>query len=421
MYSTTLLALAVAGLAGQAIAGPHHGLQHLHQKKALVTEKTTVTDWVTVTVTLDETSTSTSTSASLKTFYTVTRKYRPQPSFQHPSHSTALSTSLSTSQSTSESTSSSAVPPPAPTTTAIPQVTSTSAVPEQNTPPTVAAVPSSSSAPEVVNSPSPTPPVPSSTSQAAPQASSPTSQEGNGSGSTGSGVASKRGLVYNNPQLLTRFLNSGTKVSWAYNWGQYDDSGTNLEFCPMLWGLKLDFAQTWPGNAQKAIDAGSKCLLSFNEPDLGEQANLSPQVAAQKHIELMNPFKGKALIGSPAITNSGAANQGIDWLTQWFKACGGNCAVDFVNIHIYGVDTTTFLTHLRNVHAAFNLPVWITEFAFNGSDDQINTQLETVIGQIETNPTYSFVDRYSYFMVSDGVLVSGNSISTYGNTFAYGA
>ncbi len=189
----------------------------------------------------------------------------------------------------------------------------------------------------------------------------------------------------------------------------------------MLWGLKLDFAQTWPGNAQKAINAGSKCLFSFNEPDLGSQANLSPQLAAQKHIELMNPFSGKALIGAPAITNSGATGQGISWLKQFFDSCGGKCAVDFVNIHIYGVDTTTFLTHLRNVHDAFNKPVWITEFAFDGSDDQINAQLKTVINEIETNPTYSFVQRYSYFMVGDGHLVKGNSVSSYGNTFAYGA
>jgi hypothetical protein len=262
----------------------------------------------------------------------------------------------------------------------------------------------------------------SSTAQAA--AATPAAQEGNGSGQTGGTTttgSAKRGLAYNNPQLLARFLNSGTKVSWAYNWGQYDDSGTSLEFCPMLWGLKLDFAQTWPANAQKAIDGGSKCLFSFNEPDLGAQANLSPQVAAQKHIELMNPFAGKALIGSPAITNSGAANQGIDWLKQFFAACAGKCQVDFVNVHIYGVDTTTFLTHLRNVNAAFGKPVWITEFAFDGSDDQINTQLETVIDQIENNPTYSFVDRYSYFMAADGHLVQGNSLSVYGNTFAYGA
>jgi hypothetical protein len=231
----------------------------------------------------------------------------------------------------------------------------------------------------------------------------------------------KRGLAYNNPSLLQAFLNSGTKVSWTYNWGQYDDSGTDLEFCPMMWGLKLDFAETWPANAQKAIDAGSKCLFSFNEPDLGAQANLSPSVAAAKHIELMNPFSGKARIGAPAITNSGAEGQGISWLQQFFTACAGQCAVDFVNIHIYGVDTNTFLAHLRNVYATFNKPVWITEFAFDGSDDQINAQLETVIDQIENNATYSFVERYSYFMVQDGTMVKGNTLSTYGQTFAYGA
>jgi hypothetical protein len=95
--------------------------------------------------------------------------------------------------------------------------------------------------------------------------------------------------------------------------------------------------------------------------------------------------------------------------------------VDFLNIHIYGVDTNTFLTHLRDVHTAFNMPVWITEFAFDGSDDEINAQLETVIDQIETNATYSFVERYSYFMVQDGTMVKGNTPSVYGNTFAYGA
>lgn len=419
MYSKTLVALAAASLVGQAIAGPHHhGLQHAHQKKALVTELVTVTDWVTVTITEGETST------SARTFYSHSRKYKSRP--------TLKSSSESTSQSTSESIASSAPAPPAPTPadpTTI--VAVTTAAPEQNTPPAAEAVPVSSNVAEVVNTPAPAPPAPSTTAQ--PTTPPAPAQEGNGSSQSGgsnnnnggssgnTGGSAKRGLAYNNPQLLSRFLSSGTKVSWAYNWGQYDDSGTNLEFCPMLWGLKLDFAQTWPGNAQKAIDAGSKCLFSFNEPDLDAQANLSPQVAAQKHIELMNPFSGKALIGSPAITNSGASNQGIGWLKQWFDACGDKCAVDFVNIHIYGVDTNTFLAHLRNVHAAFNKPVWITEFAFDGSDDEINSQLEVVIDQIEHNATYSFVDRYSYFMVSDGHLVKGNSVSTYGNTFAFGA
>lgn len=95
--------------------------------------------------------------------------------------------------------------------------------------------------------------------------------------------------------------------------------------------------------------------------------------------------------------------------------------MDFVNIHIYGVDTNTFLAHLLKANEMFKKPVWITEFAFGGSEEEIDSQLATVIDQIETNATYSFVERYSYFMVENGFMVKGNSLSTYGNTFAYGA
>ncbi|KAL2149605.1 hypothetical protein VTH82DRAFT_8257 [Thermothelomyces myriococcoides] len=239
------------------------------------------------------------------------------------------------------------------------------------------------------------------------------------SSTTSGGGWAKRGLAYNDPQLLRPLLGDGSKATWTYNWGQQDDSGTGLEFVPTLWGLKLDFAETWPANAQKAIDAGSKNLFSFNEPELAEQANMSPQLAAQKHIELMNPFSGKARIGSPSITNGVGPYHGIEYLQQFFDACAGRCAVDFINIHIYGVDTNTFLNHLLNVHAAFNKPVWITEFAFDGTEDEINAQLETVMDQIENNSTYSFVEAYSYFMVRDGIMVRNGVPTKYGNTFAY--
>ncbi|KAK4240293.1 glycosyl hydrolase catalytic core-domain-containing protein [Achaetomium macrosporum] len=421
MYSKALIALAAACFVGQTVAaGPHrHGLQHARQKRALVTEVVTVTDWVTVTVTDGEPNTSD------KAFYTNSRKLRPSKA--KPQSTTSLLSAPPSPSST------------VPTTTIISQVTSTTSVVEQSTP-SLAAVASSSSEPQVENVPATTPisspsapssgaqvsqsptvavavAVPSSSSSAA--ASAPASVSTGSSGSTG-GVG-KRGLAYNNAALLSRFLSTGSKISWTYNWGQYDDSGTSLEFCPMMWGLKLDFAETWPGNAQKAIDAGSRCLFSFNEPDLDSQANMPAATAASKHMELMNPFTGKARIGSPAITNSGDPNQGVGWLSQFFDACKGNCTVDFIPIHIYGVDTNTFLAHTLNVYNTFKKPVWITEFAFTGSDDEINSQLETVIDQIETNSTFSFVERYSYFMVTDGSLVKGNSISTYGNTFAYGA
>jgi len=187
-----------------------------------------------------------------------------------------------------------------------------------------------------------------------------------------------------------------------------------------MWGLKEDFAEKWAGNAQAGINGGSKHLFSFNEPDHDSQANMPPAKAATEHIRHMNPFAGKARIGTPSITNSGDPHQGVGWLRQWFAACGGKCAVDFVNIHIYGFDTDTFLQHLIKVHDEFKYPVWITEFNFGGSEEEVNRQLTTVIDQIENNATYSFVEAYSYFMVAEGMMVQGGSPSRYGNTFAYG-
>lgn len=134
----------------------------------------------------------------------------------------------------------------------------------------------------------------------------------------------------------------------------------------------------------------------------------------------MNPFQGKARIGSPSITNGGGPDMGIEWMKRFFAACNGGCAVDFVNIHIYGFSTEQFLDHLVKVNELFKKPVWITEFGFNGSDDEIAQQLKTVIDAIDNDPKYAFVEAYSYFMVEEGILVKGNQPSRYGRTFAYG-
>ncbi len=225
------------------------------------------------------------------------------------------------------------------------------------------------------------------------------------SGSTG---GKKRGLAYNDPSLLPGFLGGNSKVSWMYNWGQSDDSGgLGIEYVAMLWGTGSNHVNTWANNAEKALAAGSKHLLSFNEPDNAGQANMSPQDAAAGHIQYLNPYGDRARIGSPAITNSGNPGEGISWIKGFFSACGGQCKVDFVPIHWYSpADPQGFLQHLLDVYAAVNLPIWITEFAPFGSDDQINSFLQTVMTAMDTDPKYSFVERYSYFMVGQGSLIS---------------
>ncbi|KAK5661518.1 hypothetical protein OQA88_11422 [Cercophora sp. LCS_1] len=378
MLSNALWALAAASLFQDTTALSHGRHQQLHEKRAVVTEVVTETSWTTVTLYGNP-----SANVGAKTFYTKKGK--------RPSR---------TSRTSVLSTSSAPVVEAIPTTLATQTKETESLVTAEARPPVY--VPPAEPAPAPAPAPEPAPAEP------APAEPAPATPSNGG-----------RGLAFNDPNLLGRFLNSGSKITWTYNWGQTDDSKQSVEFVPMLWGMSKGFPATWKANAQKMIDAGAKCLFSFNEPDNDGQANITPEVAAAGHIELMNPFAGKALIGSPSITNSGHPDEGVRWLQRWVDVCDGKCAFDFVNIHIYGFDTETFLQHLINVNKQFNKPVWITEFAFGGSDEEINRQLAHVIDQIENNPTYSFVHRYSYFMAAEGMMVKGNSMSSYGNTFAY--
>jgi hypothetical protein len=195
----------------------------------------------------------------------------------------------------------------------------------------------------------------------------------------------------------------------------------------MLWGTGQDHVPTWSSNAKAAIASGSGHLLSFNEPDNTGQANLDPATAASAHIQYMNPFAGQAQIGSPAITNSNIAVQSVDWLNGFMSACAGQCAIDFVACHWYGPpDPSNLLDFVQSVYNAVKKPVWLTEFAsISGSDDDINTFVQSVMKSLDSDPTYSFVQRYAYFMVGSqsqpnlNLLGTGSTPNVFGQSFAY--
>jgi hypothetical protein len=236
--------------------------------------------------------------------------------------------------------------------------------------------------------------------------------------STGSTTSSssKRGLAYNDASLLTSFASSN-KISWAYNWGSTTSSiPSNFEYVPLLWGTGSSFTSGWNAAATKAIASGSTHLMSFNEPDLSSQSNLSPSDAAAGYKTYMMPFAGKAQLGSPAVTNGGGS-MGLTWLENFLSACTG-CQIDFVAIHWYtGGDATAFMDYVDQAYTAGgNRPLWITEFQGEGDATAQNSFLETVIPQLDAS---SKVQRYSYFMASDGNLLStGSSLSALGETFA---
>jgi hypothetical protein len=233
----------------------------------------------------------------------------------------------------------------------------------------------------------------------------------------GSSAGGKRGLAYNSPQLTKAF--GGTSVSWAYNWAPdaAGDLSSGMEFVPMLWGPKAFGA--WDAAAKSAVSAGAKHMLSFNEPDHGDQANMNGATAAEAHIKYMNPYAGSVKIGSPAVTSGGPTGgtdgMGLTWMQNFLDSCGGKCKMDFLVTHWYGAsgDADWFKKHVQSAIDVAKKngigKVWITEFGVTGSNDEIAKFLGEVLPFLDSTDA---VERYAFFMCSEGNLVSGNSISS---------
>ncbi|KYK57632.1 hypothetical protein DCS_04644 [Drechmeria coniospora] len=232
---------------------------------------------------------------------------------------------------------------------------------------------------------------------------------------------SKRGLAYNDVSMANLLGASCPTCSWAYDWAASTTGlSSNLNYVPMLWGDQSDRASTWDSNAEKAIASGSKALFSFNEPDHTGQANLSPQQAAASHTKYMNKYAGRILIGAPAITNSGNANEGIQWLQNFVSVCNSQsekCHYDFCNVHWYSEAeyASTLFDHLEAANKACGgKPIWLTEFAPTAGDTE--GFLRSVVPKLDA---LGYLHAYSYFMVKTGSLMSSaNSISSLGKLYA---
>lgn len=223
----------------------------------------------------------------------------------------------------------------------------------------------------------------------------------------------KRGIAYNNADYLKAFTGSSS-VSWCYNWGgNTHDVPESFEFVPMLWGTG-SHANNWERFADTAIAAGSKHLLAFNEPDHFEQANISPSAAADGYKQYMEPYAGKAKLGSPAVTNGGD-QMGLTWLGNFMTACSG-CTIDFVNVHWYnGGDAAAFKTHMQKAYdVGGKRPIWITEWQAPGSTSEQIAFLAEVLPWLDSQ---DWIERHALFMASEGLMISGGGLSEVGKAF----
>jgi hypothetical protein len=120
-------------------------------------------------------------------------------------------------------------------------------------------------------------------------------------------LVAKRGLVYiDPPDLIQNFNGHNSLITWGYNYASVFEKEfpRYLEYVPQLWSAEYYHTHNWTANVNYAISRGTKNILTFNEPDLSSQANMSPQKAANAYLQYVQPFAGRVNLGGPAVTES---------------------------------------------------------------------------------------------------------------------
>ena len=213
----------------------------------------------------------------------------------------------------------------------------------------------------------------------------------------------KRGVSFS-WQMDEDFDLLGPAVSWSYNWAntpaasqesKYRQYG--IQFVPMCWNNNYsadNIAAYYASHSDK-----QNYLLGYNEPNLTDQANMTPTQAAERWNEVVAVAKGSnARLISPAMnwgTLAGWSN-GVQWLQEFFKLVNPD-DIDGVAVHIYMNSAKAALGDLKR-YKVFGKPLWLTEFCSWDGTSSSAAQCQFMcqcINALEQDPD---LERYAWFI-----------------------
>ncbi len=232
---------------------------------------------------------------------------------------------------------------------------------------------------------------------------------GGGSGATGGGTASaksaKRGVAYffSDERDLTA-LEPG--VSWTYNWSASPSltERAGVEFVPMLWNFNFNGP-----NVIAYLRAHPEVhhVMVLNEPNLVDQANKTPQQAADEWplYEAIAADAGVKLVG-PQITwgTMPGFSDPVVWMDAFYAAYqdahdGGSPRIDYLGFHWYDYGLGGQLDRL----AKYDKPFWVTEMANwhvgdgTAAIDTSAKQVAQMTEMVATCESRADVARYAWF------------------------
>lgn len=217
--------------------------------------------------------------------------------------------------------------------------------------------------------------------------------------------SSKRGVSFNFTNIEDLPLLSPA-CSWAYNWGNSQNNSAafwfdnnDMDYCPMAWNAGYDKATI---REYVAAHPKTKYLLAYNEPNLTDQANMTPQKAAESWPALVAFAKELGLkLVSPAMnygTLSGYSDP-IKWLDEFFAHPGVSLNdVEAIAIHCYMASPTAVKNYVE-MFKKYGKPIWMTEFcAWDPVPGNVEKQMDYMCAVLNYFEQEEAVERYAWFM-----------------------
>ncbi len=216
--------------------------------------------------------------------------------------------------------------------------------------------------------------------------------------------STKRGVAFSFARLDDAMLLS-PYISWFYNWGpdfRVADLDTwfgldSVVFLPMAWNGGFDEERI-----KTYATAHPKChyLLAYNEPNLNDQARMTPAEAAAQWPRLKALASELNLrIVSPAMNYGTLAgyHDPIKWLDEFFQLVPLS-DVDAIAVHCY-MASVSGLEDFINMFQKYGKPVWLTEFcAWDPVPGTVETQLSYMCGALNMLEQHPNVERYAWFI-----------------------
>ena len=216
-------------------------------------------------------------------------------------------------------------------------------------------------------------------------------------------MSSARGIAYALTDSLD-FAALSPHVGWWYNWYHSSDmtrNVTGMDFVPMAWNFNFDHATL----VESIRRHDSQYLLVLNEPNLHDQANTVPSVAAANWYKYENVARetGVKIVGPQMNFGTVAGYEDpVVWMDEFIalhnSTHGRWPQMDYIGFHWYDYGMALFLDRM----AEYNRHFWVTEFTnwHTAEDWTIDTpqkQAVEVVNMVSTLENRMDVHRYAWF------------------------